>query len=228
MMAEINAKAMKAKAMMYKRPALASIGYDAMISELYEIQEACEDVKWYMEQGDETLLNALGDDEEAEWEFRMAFADLDGKAYQLIERLQEDLIREDYDDCTVALIGDRYEAVGYDSYEEDYFHLTSYEARLAQSEAGKRLMRHTKAEMISTFGQCLGSLIAFLDLRQQYDYLKAAMDVLRDENTSLLKLIKEIDDAYDAAEEVGFRKWREETRRFDRLVDELPERMWLE
>lgn len=40
MRAEINAKAMKAKAMMYKRPAMASIGYDAMISGLYEIQEA--------------------------------------------------------------------------------------------------------------------------------------------------------------------------------------------
>lgn len=224
----VNAKAIKAKAMMYKRPALASMGYDAMISELCEIQEACEDVKWYMEQGDDTLLNALGDDEEAEWEFRMAFTDLDGKAYQLIERLQEDLIREDYDDCTVALIGNRYQSVGYDSYEEDYFHLTSYEAELAQTEAGKRLMRHTKAEMISTFGQCLGTLIAFLDLRQQYDYLKAAMDVLRDENTSLLKLIKEIDAAYDAAEEVGFNSWYAEARRFDQLVRELPERMWLE
>ena len=227
-MTPVNAKAMKAKAMMYKRPALASMGYDSMISELYEIQEACTDVKWYMEQGDDTLLNALGDDEEAEWEFRMAFTDLDGKAYQLIERLQEDLIREDYDDCTVALIGNRYEAVGYDSYEEDYFHLTSYEAELAQTEAGKRLMRHTKAEMISTFGQCLGTLIAFLDLRQQYDYLKAAMDVLRDENTSLLKLIKEIDEAYDAAEEVGFNSWYAEARRFDQLVRELPERMWIE
>lgn len=227
-MTPVNAKAMKAKAMMYKRPALASMGYDSMISELYEIQEACTDVKWYMEQGDDTLLNALGDDEEAEWEFRMAFTDLDGKAYQLIERLQEDLIREDYDDCTVALIGNRYESVGYDSYEEDYFHLTSYEAELAQTEAGKRLMRHTKAEMISTFGQCLGTLIAFLDLRQQYDYLKAAMDVLRDENTSLLKLIKEIDEAYDAAEEVGFNSWYAEARRFDQLVRELPERMWIE
>ncbi|MBQ7346054.1 MAG: hypothetical protein IJW45_08355 [Oscillospiraceae bacterium] len=224
----VNAKAMKAKAMMYKRPALASMGYDSIISELYEIEEACEDVKWFMEQGDDTLLNALGDDEEAEWEFRMAFIDLDGKAYQLIERLQEDLIREDYDDCTVALIGNRYETVGYDSYQEDYFRLTRYEAEAAQTEAGKRLMRHTKAEMISTFGQCLGTLIAFLDLRQQYDYLKAAMDVLRDENTSLLKLIKEIDEAYDAAEEVGFNSWYTEARRFDQLVKELPERMWLE
>lgn len=227
-MTPVNAKAMKAKAMMYKRPALASMGYDHMISELYEIQEACEDVRWYMEQGDDTLLNALGDDEEAEWEFRMAFIDLDGKAYQLIERLQEDLIQEDYDDCTVAMIGNRYDCVGFDSYQEDYFSLTSYEADLAQTEAGKRLMRHTKAEMISTFGQCLGALIAFFDIRQQYDYLKAAMDILRDENTSLLKQIKEVDVAYEAACAVDFLSWDPATRRFNQLVEAFPERMWVE
>lgn len=227
-MTPVNAKAMKAKAMMYKRPALASMGYDAMISELYEIQEACEDVRWFMEQGDDTLLNALGDDEEAEWEFRMAFIDLDGKAYQLIERLQEDLIQEDYDDCTVALIGNRYEAVGYDGYEEDYFSLTSYEAELAQTEAGKRLMRHTKAEMISTFGQCLGALIAFLDIRQQYDYLKATMDILRDENTSLLKQIKEVEAAYEEANAEGFLSWGPATRRFNQMVEAFPDRMWIE
>lgn len=227
-MTPVNAKAMKAKAMMYKRPALASMGYDHMISELYEIQEACEDVRWYMEQGDDTLLNALGDDEEAEWEFRMAFIDLDGKAYQLIERLSEDLIQEDYDDCTVAMIGNRYDCVGFDGYQEDYFSLTSYEADLAQTEAGKRLMRHTKAEMISTFGQCLGALIAFLDIRQQYDYLKATMDILRDENTSLLKQIKEVDAVYDAASAVDFLSWDPATRRFNQLVEAFPERMWVE
>jgi len=227
-MSVVNAKAMKAKAMMYKRPALASMGYDHMISELYEIQEACEDVRWYMEQGDDTLLNALGDDEEAEWEFRMAFIDLDGKAYQLIERLQEDLIQEDYDDCTVAMIGNRYDCVGFDSYQEDYFSLTSYEADLAQTEAGKRLMRHTKAEMISTFGQCLGSLIAFLDIRQQYDYLKATMDILRDENTSLLKQIKEIDAAYDAAADENFLSWGSATRKFDTMAQSLPDWMWIQ
>lgn len=224
----LNAKAMKAKSLMYKRPALSSMGYEQMVAELYEIQEACEDVRWYMEQGDDTLLNALGDDEEAEWEFRMAFIDLDGKAYQLIEQLGEEVIPDEYDDCTVALIGNRYMTVGYDGYEEDYFALTSYEVGLAQTEAGKRLMRHTKAEMISIFGQCLGTLIAFLDLRQQYDYLKAAFDVIRGENNSLLKLIKEIDSSYDAAAEVNFTPWHEDVRQFNRLVDALPDRMWLE
>ena len=221
-------KSEKARSLRYKRPALASMGYDAMISELYDIQETCSDVRWYMEQGDETLLNALGDDEEAEWEFRMAFSDLDNKAEQLMEALNEYVVRDEYDDFTVAMIGNRYRAVGYDDYEEDYFALTSYEAGAAQTEAGKRVMRHTKAEMVSIFGQCVGALIAFLDLRQQYDYLKATMDILRDENTSLLKQIKEIDKAYDAAEEAEFRTWDKAVRQFDALVKVLPDRMWVE
>ena len=74
--------------------------------------------------------------------------------------------------------------------EEDYYSLTAYDAQLAQTEAGKRLMRKTKADMLSTIGQCVGTLIAFLDLRQSYDYLKATVDILRDENTSLLKQIR--------------------------------------
>ncbi len=224
-----NKKAEKAAMLRYKRPALASMSYNAICDELYEIQEACTDVQWYMQQGDETLLNALGDDEEAEFEFRMAFADLNGKAEDLLSALSEWEIQEDFDDCTVALIGNRYDMVGFDGYQEDYYSLVGYDTELAQTEAGKRLMRHTKAEMISIMGQSVGALVAFLDLRQQYDYLKAAIDVLRDENTSVLKLIKEIDEAYDAAEEKGFcYTWYPEVKRFDKLLDALPDRMWLE
>jgi len=89
-------------------------------------------------------------------------------------------------------------------------------------------MRRTKADMISTVGQCLGILLAFLDLRQQYDYLKATFDILRDENTSLLKQIKEIDAAYDAANAVGWCSWSREVTRFEQLLDCLPDRAWVE
>lgn len=133
-----------------------------------------------------------------------------------------------YNDCTVALIGNRYRTLGYDFEEEDYFSLTSYEQKLAQTEAGKRLMRLTKAEMISTIGQCFGLLIAFLDLRQSYDYLKATFDILRDENTSLLKQIKEIDAAYQAADAAGWLCVAKEVSAFERLIAELPDRAWIE
>lgn len=212
----------------YKRPALASMGYDSMISELYDISEACSDVHWFVDNAEETILNALDGDEEAEWEFKTAFADLEWKAEELMNAVREWDIREEYDTCTVALIGNRYRTLGYDGLEEDYFALTGYQEELAYTEAGKKLMRRTKAEMLSIIGQSLGILVAFLDLRQQYDYLKATMDILRDENTSLLQTIKEINAAYEAADADGFYGWYESCKKFDRLLNSLPARAWLE
>lgn len=155
------------RALRYKRPALASMGAYNIMAELDDIVEACNGVRYYIEQADndETLLNALDGDEDVEWEFRMAFADLSAKADELQMRLYEQDFEDfyrDFDDATVALIGNRYELVGYDSEEEDYFSLTSYEEGLAQTEAGKRLCRLTKSEMIERIGWAFGILLAFL------------------------------------------------------------------
>lgn len=228
-----ESKEARSSAMRYKRPALASLGAEFLMAELDEINEACDGIKYYVEQADndETLLNALNGDEEAEWEFKVAFSDLSAKCEELQTALWdqqfEDFYR-DFDDCTVALIGNRYRMVGFDAEEEDYFALTSYEERLACTDAGKRLMRLTKPEMISRIGWCFGITMAFLDLRQSYDYLKATLDLLRDENTSLLDTIKAIEQAYDEAEADDFCPWEDSVKKYDRLLGNLPQRAWLE
>ena len=175
-------KAERTRNMRYKRPALASIGVEDLIRELEEIQEACTDIHWFTDQDDETLLNALDGDEEDAYEFRIAFADLEAKANHLSDLFYELENHDDpawqvYNDCTVALIGNRYQVAGFDMDEEDYFSLTSYEQNLACTEAGKRVMRMTKPAMLSTIGQCVCILVSFLDLRQSYDYLKATFDI---------------------------------------------------
>lgn len=224
-------KAQKARNLRYKRSALASMGYETIVNDLYEIQEACTDIHYFMDTEDGSLLEALLGDEEDEWEFKMAFADLEVRCEQLLNCIGECVFDDDnsFDDCTVALIGNRYNLVGYDSFEEDYFSMCSYEEGLAQTEAGKRLMRYTKAEMISRIGQAFGVLMAYIDLRSHYDNLKAAIDILRDENSSLLKTIKEIDEAYEKAAEIDFfPQWADEVKHFDRLIRELPDRIWIE
>ena len=223
----------RTRVLRYKRSALASMGAQEIMLELESIVEACDGIRYYIEQadGDETLLNALDGDEDEAWEFRMAFADLSAQADQLQTTLYnqyfEDFYRE-FDDATVALIGNRYNLVGYDSEEEDYFSLTSYEENLAQTEAGKRLCRLTKAEMLSRIGWAFGVMLAFFDLRQKYDYLKATFDILRDENTSLLGIIKDIEKSYDEMDADDFREWADSTKHFDRLLAALPDRIWLE
>ncbi len=227
-----RSKAERARNLRYKRPALASMGKDELIEELERIQEACSDIHWFTDQDEKTLINALDGDEEDAFAFRMAFSDLEAKAEHLSRLLYESKsdgveIWRIYDDCTVALIGNRYKLVGYDGLEEDYFSLIGYESQLAHTTAGKRLMRMTKAEMISVIGQCVGILVSFLDLRHSYDYLKTTFDILRDKNTSLLDTVKAIDAAYKDAEAVGFLDWLEETKHFDRLLSCLPEVAWI-
>ncbi len=219
-------RAEKARNLRYKRPALASMGQDAIYTELQDISSACDEISYYVDRDDDTLLgDILGDEEEA-FEFRAAFADLSGKVDQLLWALH-DAEWDNYDDCTVALIGNRYRMVGFDSYEEDYFALTGYDSGLAQTEAGKRLMRLTKADMIATIGQSVGILIAYLDVRQDYDYLKAAIDVLRGENASLLRQIKACEAAYEDAAAARFHAWDPATERFDNLAMALPDIMWV-
>jgi hypothetical protein len=221
-------KADRVKKLRYKRPALASLGFDMITSELYEIQSACGDVQYFMESDDDTLLNALDGNDEDEYEFRMAFSDLIAKSDELYNAMRDSVVREMFDDCTVGLLGNRYKTLGYDSMEEDYFSLASYEQELAYTDSGQRLMRKTKQEIISIVGQCLGITIAFLDLRQSYDYLKATFDILRDENTSMLQTIKEIETAYIEAEKVDFAYYYNESKRFDLVLSYLPDRIWLD
>lgn len=227
----------RTRALRYKRPALASMGFEVMRNELWEIQEACANVQYYIDQDEDTLLSALDYNEEEEWEFKMAFASLSAQVDQLLEAIEENAhnfwgesYAQLFDDCTVALLGNRFNLIGYDAIEEDYYSLCGYDEQLATTEAGKRLMRRTKVEMIAIIGQCLGILISYLDLRQSYDYLKATMDILKDENMSMLNTIKEIDAAYKRMvdQDATWEARRKAEREFDRLLDCLPQRAWLE
>lgn len=223
----MSIKSERTRNLRYKKPALASLGYQSIIDELYIIQDECEEIKWLVEGDDSNILqSAFDDNEDEEYEFRMAFTELQCKAEQLFSEINEaeyQGLSEYFDDCTVSLLGNRYNLVGYDSYEEDYFSLVSAESSWAVSETNKRVMRMTKQEIIEKVGQCVGITLAFIDLRQQYDYLKATFDILRDENTSLLQTIRDIEKAYDEFQD-SYQKEKE----FDLLVKNLPEKMWLE
>lgn len=219
-------KAQKARSLIYKRPALASMGYETIMSELEEISSECDEVRYAMDIS--SVIDALDGEEEAAYEFQMMFSDLSYDCEQLYEKMYDSCREEEFDDLTVALIGNRYDMVGYDSYETDWYSLTGYHEGLAVSEAGKRIMRHTKSEMLSMIGQAMGTLLAFLDLRQRYDYLKATMDIIRGENSAHLKLIADIEKAYEAAVDDDTWSKGKAYRQFEKLLNALPDRVWIE
>lgn len=214
----------RAKALRYKRSALSTMGYDQITRELDEISEVCDDIRWAFD--DEDVTQAIMDGEDDDIGYRMEFSELSA----LVDRLREQIYAiepQDYDDCTVALIGNRFSLVGFDGYEEDYFSLCSYESELATTEAGKRLMRHTKAEIISQIGQSVGMMMAFYDLRQRFDYIQAALGVLVDKNLETLHMIRGIEEAYSKWDENGCRQYGPELRQLETLADAMPEKYWV-
>lgn len=223
-------KADKARQLRYKRSALQSVGYQTIKDELCEIQETCEEFRWYMDD-DDSLIDAMDGDEDEAYEFKMLFCDLAGKCESLFNILTDYNMDPDlYDDCTVAIVGGKYNVIGFDTYEDDYFTLTSYEGEMAATESGKRIMRLTKAEMLSTWGQCLGIVMSFLDLRYRYDYLKASFDVLKSKNTGILQVIKDIEVAYEEAERDGFYSFEDSTKRLDQLLNSFTDydKIWVQ
>lgn len=241
-------KAERCQNLRYRKPALASMGYSDIIAGLEEIEETCADIHWWIDGEQDFLIDALGGEEEA-FNFRFAFSDLETDAERLSDALREygwHIDRDDdeeddeytaveraFDDMTVALVGNRFRLVGFDDYEMDYFSLAGYESSLAETEAGKRVMRMTKKEMLSSIGECMGILLAYMDLQYKFDRLKATMDILEDKNSAMLDTIKDIEKAYDDwaknteyyhGMEISYNKETEE--RFNKLLETLPPEIW--
>jgi hypothetical protein len=220
----IEMKQRKARNMRHKKAALATLNYDSITDELYALSEECDGIRYLMAD-DEMLLNALDGDEDDAYEFRMMFSDLSAKCESLDYALRDTDVTEHFNDFLVGILGNKYNAVGYDSYEEDYFNLTRFEGELAQSESGKRIMRLTKEQMLSVCGQCIGIVVSFLDIRHKYEYLKATFDILKDQSTSILRTVKDIEALYEQAMEDGPGSYSMEL--LDKYISNLPDDVWL-
>lgn len=225
-----NTRKEKALNLRYKKAMLAELNYETISNEMYEICEQCDNVRYYVESDEETLLNALDGDEDEAFEFRMAFAELSNEATMLLDILSETYICEHFDDLFVSIMtggNGSFRIIGYDSYEEDYYNLMSgYEDNLAINEAKKRLMRLTKDEMINAVGQCFGIATSFFNVQYKYKCLQAAFDILNNDNASLIKQVKEIEAAYDELQRDLYDG--KKLYDFERLTAYLPERVWLE
>ena len=123
-----EAKIRKAKQMRYKKPIVKDLNLRAIQEDLWDIQEACEEVRWYTdsEDGTDSLINALDGDEDEAYEFRIAFADLCAECEQMLNDMGNEWIPDCFDLLFVAAgAGERYGGLlGWDSYVSDYFGLS--------------------------------------------------------------------------------------------------------
>jgi predicted nuclease with TOPRIM domain len=221
----VNERAYRAQNLRYKRAALSLIQRDRLEDELYEISSECSELEWAVDD-DETLIDVFDGDTDEIHEFRFMFSDLAYKCERLSDALRDGYVTEHFDDFFVGTLGSGYKMVGFDSAQEDYFNLTRFEAELAQTVSGKRIAALKKDEIIAVAGQCIGIMMSFLDIRHQYDCLKATFDALRDDRAELLKGVHTVEDAYQ--------KWQEDPgnmkleRKYDDLLLRLPGRIWVE
>lgn len=221
----------KAKRLRYKKPIVKNLNLDFITQDLWDIQEACEEVHWYTdsEDGEDTLVNALCGDEDEAYEFKMAFADLCAECERMYNDLQEEWVPECFDIFFVgAGAGNFDEVLGWDSYEQDYMGISCTES-FAEDEAKKRLKQMTKDELIDAARQCFKVYHAYIGLRNRYDSLKAAIDILRDQNTGYLQVVKEIEKLYEAAAEHQgkYAEYSKEWKEFERYTDALPQEAWI-
>lgn len=230
-------KAEKSRNLRLRKPMLEDLGYSSIRQGLEEISEACYDIEWLFDNDNEDFIyEALEDAYEDYDEFREAFQVIHSNVGEL-QNCFKDVCSEAkffdidfeqiFNDCTVALIGNMFKCEGFYGYEQDYYSLSRYDAELAVTEAGKRVMRMTKSEMLSRIGQCMGIALSYYDLRQRYDYLKNTFDMLRGENVSVIQVIRKIEEAYEKANSEEFDKYSKETKEFDKLVSQLPEKVWI-
>ena len=94
----------KAKQLRYKKPIVKNLNLESLTQDLWDIQEACEDIRWYTDSddGNDSLINALAGDEDEAYEFKMAFADLCAECERMTEDLQEEWVPECFDIFFVA------------------------------------------------------------------------------------------------------------------------------
>lgn len=218
----------------YKRSALASLAFDLIWQELNDIQEECCNIQW-MAEDEELLLSALEGNEDDLWEFKMTFSDLSASVDSLLQAVQDNCrdlehMGLEFDDCMVSMLGNRYKMLYFDDVEEDYYALSAWDKDKAITDSDKRLMKLTKADLLATIGQCMGIALAYLDIRYRYDYLKATFDVLEDSKAGVLQAVRQIEQLYDRL--MGSPWWSEERRQaeaaWDKLMQELPQRVFLE
>ena len=225
----MNTKKEKARQLRYKKPIAKDLNLDKIKSDLWDIQEACEEVHWYFDTDEDSLINALDGNEDEAYEFRMMFADLCAECTKMHQDLLEEWIPECFDILfVVANAGDYYGGLlGYDTYEGDYFGLSCSDV-FAKDEAYKKLMRMTKDDMIAAIRQCLKVYVSYIGLSNRYESLKAALDILRAENKGYLQMVKHIEELYDAAEKVEFESWEKATLDFEEYTKNLPQDAWIQ
>lgn len=161
-------------------------------------------------------------------EYKEQFDELSDGAYRLLDAITEHgyclggcSVRDIWDDMTVALLGYQEKVLGYDQAEEDYYAMLACQEDFAVEEAEKRLMRFTKEQLIRNFRKVLTTLILFLDIKASHDCLTSIVEELDLRGAILERKNEHINKLYEDLTGAN-------ADDFDRIIEGIPQRMWVE
>lgn len=159
----------------------------------------------------------------------MMFADLLAECKQMQEDMACEYVPECFDRFFVSIgAGDKGSGyLGWDFYEQDYFGLSCLDSYV-EGKCAEKLICMTKARLIKSARICLKVYVSYLGIQYRHDCLKAAMDILRDENTGYLRIIRKIEETYEKADANNFYSWCQGTKDFESLIRCLPDMAWVQ
>lgn len=202
------------------------------------IQQALYDIMWCMKDGGDYpdeynaelqyIAEKLGDEElanEMMWQKEV----ISNEAERLLVKLEDYEVSDHFDDFFIATGGCD---VGNDIMDDldlydGYIELDSYEIGLAEEEAQKRLQRLTKQEIVRTAHQCFKIFTEFSNVYRRYQNWQAAMSIVEDNQREFTATIEAIEKQYEKANDNLF-CFGEETKKFDRLLRNLPDIVWVQ
>ena len=202
------------------------------------IQQALYDIMWHMkDSGDypdeynaelQYITEKLGDEElanEMMWQKEI----ISNEAERLLEKLENYEVRDHFDDFFIATGGcDCCNEImdDLDLY-DGYIELDSYEIGLAEEEAQKRLQRLTKQEIIRTAHQCFKIFTDFSNVYRRYQNWWSVMSIVEDNQREFTATIEAVEKQYEKVNDNLF-CFGEETKKFDRLLRNLPDYVWVQ
>jgi len=155
-------------------------------------------------------------------EYKELFDEISDGAYQLDQDMREADLRDNWDDMTVALLGETQKVLGFNEIEQDYFGmLNRWDEEYAVDKARERIERLTKRDMIRCFRKVMVTLTLFFDLKSAHDCLTAIVGEL-DAKGALLQ------EKVDAMTRLYNKLGEDDQEEFDGLLKNLPPRMWVE
>lgn len=230
-MTELEKRQEKAKARRYKKPAVRGLTFDEIVSALWDMQEACNDVIYWMDSDDGSLVDALEGNEDDAERFKMDFAQLSADVDRMISDMSDVWEPDRFDDVLVISGIGRQTGqglYGFDDFEGDYFGIDPFSYGWAEDESKKRLERLTKNELLEQVAQTLSITYAFMGIRSRYEDLQDSIDILRSKNREYLDAVKTINEIYESIDfNDRYFEWSEEAKKLDDIISRLPQEAFL-